>query len=273
MEYTALFIWLALCLMLGGLMHFVMAGALSHRPVQLLAAPGMVVRKFTMTLDALLSGATVTRVRVYELSSRDIDFRADGIASVSKVLVPLAPLFGAAVAMAAVNDIFGAPLQLGCPVPALASLDTGAARGFLEGTWLLVSSVVRQGIRSDWHNPRLYVLFALLFSLALGACSPFERIREALLGTGLICIVLALLSSIAVRRAAVVAASPGWFVTAKDFIVSTAGVSFFMMVYGMLTAVVVGVIVRLYEVVAGSGARPKHRAKPAAVEEDMQRAA
>jgi hypothetical protein len=274
-EYAALFVWIALCLLLGGLMHFVTAGALAHRPVQLLAAPGMVVRKFTMTLVALVSGATVTRVRVYELSSRDIDFRADGFAGIAKVLVPLAPLFGGAMAVVAVNDVFGSPLRLDCRVPALASFDAGGLRGFLDGTWGLLSVTVRQGIRADWHNPRLYVLFGLLFSLALGASCPFERMREALLGTGLVCIVLALLSSIAVRRAQVVATSPAWFVAARDYVVGTAGIAFFMMVYGMLTALVVVVAVRVYEIVTGAGARsrPRSTSRAPAAKDELPRAA
>lgn len=263
MEYTALFVWLSLCLVLGGLMRTVMAGALTHRFVMLLAAPGMIIRKFTMTLTALLSGATVTRVRVYELSSRDIDYRADGAASIAKVLVPLAPLFGTAVAMIALNEMFGRPLKLDYSPPALASLDTGGFRGFFHGTWLLLSSVVRQAMRSDWQSLKLYVLFALIFSLALGSCSAMNRVKEAILGAGLLAVVLALLSSIAVRRAEGMAATPAWFVALRSFVVSCSGVAFIMMVYGLLTSLVVGVAVRMYELITGSRSRRPARARAA----------
>ncbi|MGD2175793.1 MAG: hypothetical protein PVJ27_10355 [Candidatus Brocadiaceae bacterium] len=253
MEFMALFIWLCLCLLVGGLMHYVMVGALSHRLVQLLAAPGMVVRKFTMSLTALLCGGTVTRVRIYELSSRDIDFQADGASSVAKVLVPLAPLFGCAALMVALNAIFGNPLNLNYAPPALASLDSGGLKGFFLGTWDLLSRVIRQAARADWGSLDLYVLFALTFSLALGACAPLERVKEAMLGAGLIAVVLAVLSSLAVRRGpADIPAQPEWFVGVKTFIVGTSAAAFVMMIYGMAGALVTGLCVRAYELIVKS---------------------
>jgi hypothetical protein len=277
MEYAALFIWLSLCLVMGGLIHSVMAGALSHRPVMLLAAPGMVVRKFSMTLAALICGGTVTRVRIYELSSRDIDFRADGTTSVAKVLVPLAPLFAGAAAMAVLNGMFGSPLSLSHEPPVLASLDSGGVRGFILGTWGLLSDVVRQGLASDWGNPRLYVLFALVFSLALGACEPMERVRQAILGAALLALALALLSTIAVRRVGVLAATPAWLQATQAFVVRSSAVAFGMMVYGMFAALIVGFSVRIYELLSGSKKSPKapkSRGRTASLEdEDIRQAA
>ncbi|MFO7956380.1 MAG: hypothetical protein R6X33_04725 [Candidatus Brocadiia bacterium] len=254
MEYMALFIWLCLCLLLGGLIHYVMTGALAHRPIQLLAAPGMVMRKFTMTLTALLCGGTVTRVRIYELSSRDINFEADGTAGVAKVLVPLAPLFGGALAVMALNTAFGAPLHFDYTPPSLASLDGGGLRGFLEGTGALLTRVVRQGARADWRSPRIYVLFALLFSMALGGCAPLERIKEAALGAGLLAVLLALVSTVAVRRGpgGMSVAAP-WFANARDFVVTASAAAFVMMVYGILVAIAVGVVVRIYELIVNRG--------------------
>jgi hypothetical protein len=271
MEYMALFIWLCLCLLLGGLIHYVMTGALTHRPIQLLAAPGMVMRKFTMTLTALLCGGTVTRVRIYELSSRDINFEADGTAGVAKVLVPLAPLFGGALAVMALNTAFGAPLQFDYTPPSLASLDGGGLRGFLQGTGALLTRVVRQGTRADWNSPRIYVLFALLFSMALGGCAPLERIKEAALGAGLLAVLLALVSTVAVRRApgGVSVAAP-WFAGARDFVVTASAAAFVMMVYGMLVAIAVGVVVRIYELIVnrgkGGGSKKKTAALPSSGE-------
>lgn len=266
MEYTALFIWLTLCLLLGGLVHYVMAGAMSHRFVLLLSAPGLIIRKFTMTLAALVFGGTVTRVRLYELRARDIDYTADGAAGVAKVMVPLAPLFGCAVVMVGLNAAFGSPLMLNYQPPSLASLDTGGLQGFVHGTWVLLSSGVRQVIRSDWHSLNLYVLFALIFSLALGACSQMSRVREAVLGAALVAVTLALFSSIAVRRAGVVAGTPGWFAAIRTFVVSSSGVAFIMMVYGMLTALIVGFTVRIYELVTRTS--PGRPAKTTSLTED-----
>jgi len=272
-EFTALFIWLSLCLVLGGLIHSVITGALSHRFVRLLAAPGMIIRKFTMTLMALACGATITRVKLYDLSTRDIDFHADGMPSIAKVLAPLAPLFGCAVAMTILNAAFGDPLNLNYTPPALESLDTGGLRGFLLGTWALLAGVIRQGLRADWQSLKLYVLFALIFSLALGAAGPMDRLKEAVLGSGLLAVTLALLSSIAIRRAGVVAATPGWFNGVRTFVVDSAGVAFIMMVYGLLTALVVGLIVRVYELASRSGTGGHGRTASLPADRDQRRAA
>lgn len=272
MEFMALFIWLSLCLVMGAMIHSVMASALSNRLVKLLAAPGMILRKFTMTLAALVCGATVTKVRIYELSSRDIEFKAEGAASIAKVLVPLLPLFGGAVAVVAINSMFGSPFKLDYPPPALAALDPGGLRGFLHGTWLLLSGVVRQAAQSDWGSFNLYVLSALIFSLALGACAPMEGVKEAMLGAALLAVSLALLSSVSVGSGPI-RTSPAWVVTTRTFIVSTSGVAFVMMVYGMLAALVVGMTVRIYELATRTRGGRKQTRKGTAPAEDEKRLA
>jgi hypothetical protein len=260
MEFAALFCWLSLCLLLGGLLHFVMSGALNHRGVLALAAPGTALRKLSMTLVALVFGGTVTRVRIYELSARDIDFQADGASSVSKVLVPLAPLFGCAVALSALNAAFGRPLDFSYSMPALSSVDGAGVQGFVASTWGMLSHVVRQGLDANWSNPRLYLLFGLAFSLALGACEPLERIKQSVLGAALLAVALAVLSTIAIRRG-FVAAAPPWFTAVNSFVLRNAAIAFAMMVYGLMAALVVGLGVRVYEVASRLGGSSKKSGK------------
>jgi hypothetical protein len=259
MEFAALFVWIGLCLLLGGLLHFVMKGALSHRGILILAAPGMALRKLAMTLVALVFGGTVTRVRIYELSSRDIDFQADGPSSVAKVMAPLAPLFGCAVALSALNAAFGRPLDLSYSMPGLSAVNGVGLQRFVAATWGMLSQVVRQGLGANWSNPRLYLLLGLAFSLALGACEPMERVRQAILGAALLAVALAVMSTIAVRRG-FIATAPPWFTATNAFVLSQAAVAFAMMVYGLMAALVVGLGVRVYEVASrlgGSSKKPK----------------
>jgi hypothetical protein len=273
MEYAALFAWLTLCMLLSAVMHHVMAGSMRHRMMQLLAAPGMVVRKLSMTVVALVCGATVTRVRVYEVSSRDIDFQADGASSVAKALAPLGPFFAAAAVAAVLNAAFGRPLTLDYTPPALSSLDAGGVGGFLSGTWALLSGAVRQTVSADWHSARLYVLFALLFSLALGASVEFGRLREAVLGAALLSLAMALLSTIAVRRAAGMAAAPGGLSAARGVVLRNAGIAVALVLYGLLASVVVGVAVRLYELVASVGPQSGGRQRSSAADGTSSRRA
>ena len=129
-----------------------------------------------------------------------MDFNADGISSVAKAFVPLMPLFGCAAVMMALNSLFLHPFRLNYTPPELSAFDGGGIKGFMLGTWDLLTQVVKRGASVDWSNLRLYVLLALTFSLALGAAATFEQVKEAILGAGLLAVALAVFCSISVRH-------------------------------------------------------------------------
>ena len=261
MEYVALFLWFSLCVLLGALMHRVMQGPVCYRLIALATAPGVVVRKSSQTLVAMLCGATVTDVRIYQISQRDIAFKADGVSSVAKVLVPLAPLFGCVLILGVLNSWLGEPLQFNYAPPPLPSLDAGGLKGLLISVGTLLSRLLRQTFRGDWRSAEFYVMLVLIFSLALGACQPVERVREALLGVALLVVSIALVSALVTPSSLVgrAASSPGraqiWAATSRGFLVDCAGTAFALMLFGMLQAIAVGVGVRLYELLAGAPTR------------------
>lgn len=264
MEYAALFVWLSLCLLVGAAVHYILAGAMESQIIKLIAAPGNIVRKFTMALTALFCGATVTKAKLYELSSRDVEFNAEGASSVAKAIVPLMPLFGCAAAMMVLNALFLHPFRLDYTPPALSAFDTGGIKGFIGGTWDLLTQVVRRGASVDWGNLRLYVLLALTFSLALGAAASFDQVKEAILGAGLLAVALAVFCSITVRRGFLGSQNPmTWAVELRSLVVTASAAAFVMMVYGMLTALAVGIVVRVYEMIgqSGSGSKSSGRTK------------
>ncbi len=276
MEYAALFVWLVLCLILGAAIHYVLAGALEHQAVRLAAAPGTLIRKFTMALSALFFGATLTKAKLYDLSERDVDFEAEGVSSVAKAMVPLMPLFGCAMGMMAVNAMFGRPLRLDYTPPSLDSLGAGGLKGFLLGTWELLSQVVRRGMNVDWSNPRLYVLFALTFSLAMGAAAPLDRVREAVVGAALLAVGLAVFCALSARRGFFGGSSPAaWALALRGSVVNASAAAFVMMVYGVITALLFGLCVRLYEMIArtGGGSRSAGKTQSLPSEKKGRRAA
>lgn len=252
MEYVALFTWLSMCLVLGGLIHSVTGSTVRYKPLRWLAAPGIMVRKFTMAGTALVTGGTVTHAGMYDMSSRDIDFEAQGPAGMGKVLVPLAPIFGCAVALKAVNAALGAPLSLSYSVPVFATLDVGSFKTFLSATWELLASVVRQLLRMGWRDPKTYLLLGLTFSLAFGASAPVKSLKDAVMGAGLLALIVALLAAMSARHGqGGIMTSPAWFAATRQFLVGTAAVAFVMVVCGVLTALVIGMAVRAYELFAG----------------------
>ena len=274
MEYCALFVWLTLCLLVGAAVHYVLAGAMETQLVKLVSAPGTIVRKFTMALTALFCGATLTKAKLYELSDRDVDFSADGISSISKALVPLMPLFGCAAVMMVLNAMFLHPFRLDYTPPALSAFDSGGIKGFALGTWDLLTQVVKRGASVDWSNLRLYVLLALTFSLALGAAASFDQVKEAILGAGLLAVALAVFCSITVRRGFMGSQTPmSWAIQMRSLVVSASAAAFVMMVYGMLTALAVGLLVRIYEMLghSGSGSGSKSSGKTKDISEEKSK--
>ena len=256
MEYVALFVWLVVCVALGGLMHTILRTPFDYKLIRILAAPGVVVRKLAMSVVALVTGATVTQVNVYDLSERDIGFHGVGASSVSKVLVPLGPLFACAVALQAVNVLLGSPVSFDYSPPPVASLDAGGVKGFVVGMLPLLSGLVRQGLIANWGSLSFYVLLGFVLSLSLGACVSFEKFREATLGALLLVVSLAVLCALAGVRSGLgagavsaLAESPAapWVRSLRGFLIGTTGAAFVMMLCGLMVAIVVGIGVRLYE--------------------------
>jgi len=258
-----MFVWLVICLLFGGLMHAALRTAFNYKWVKLLAAPGVGLRKLAMTVAALVTGATVTQVNIYRTSERDIGFTAEGVAGVSKVLVPLAPLFACALALRAVNAMLGTPLGLDFSPPVILSLDTGGAMGFTRRLLALMVELVRQSSGADWGDPKLYVLLAFIFSLSLGAGVPFDKFRESLLGVAVLVVGLAVICALlGLRSGADTAAAPAgsgvaveWILSARAFVTGTAGMALIMMLCGILAAVAVGVVARVFDMVSNAGKR------------------
>lgn len=263
MQYLALFLWFSLCLLLGALLFKVMKGPLSYRFLGVLAIPGIVIRKFSQTVGALVCGANVTDVKIYETDPRDITFETSGIARLARLVVPLAPLFGSVVALSVFNSMLGQPMQFDYAPPPLSSLDASGLKGFLEGVGVLMSSLVKQTFKGDHTSPEFYVTLVLIFSLALGACQPIRKLREGLLGVAMLVVGLALLSGLVIPAGGMdpiknAIASPGkaaYMVAAvRSTMVNCAGMAFALMLFGMLEAAVIGVLIRIYEMVTGASA-------------------
>ena len=267
MEYVGLFLWFSLCLSVGALIHRMLASSLSYRLLAFLSVPGVLVRKLSQSVVALVCGSTITKVRIYEVEPRDIGFEARGASTVAKALVPLVPLFGCAMALAVLNTALGSPLNLGYRPPALASLDGGGLRGFFQGAGVLLADLIRQGIALDWRNPNLYIFLALTFSLALGSCAPFNKLRDALIGAALFIVALALVSGLTSppgpEAAAVsgTSSSAGWVLSVEGFVLDTAGLAFVMTVYGILLSLVAAFAVRMFELATKASPRSAKRNK------------
>lgn len=253
MAYVALFLWFAVSLLIGSGIHRILQGTSSYRLVRFLSTPGIAARKFAQTLTALICGATVTGVQAYDASEPDIRFDAEGATSVARVLVPFTPLLCCAVVMAAVNGIMDSPLQFVSAPPSLPSLDATGIRSFVQGAGSALTQMGEQTIQANWQSLKVYVLLAAIFTLALGASVPIERLRDAMLGAALVSVVVALtcglLASPGGGSAEPVAPSAAarWALSLQAFVQSCSGLAFAMMVIGMLEAILLGVGVRIYE--------------------------
>ena len=268
MEYVALFLWLVLCITCGALMHTLLESAANYSLIKFLSAPGIIVRKVSMTAAALAGGATVTHSNAYHLSERDVAFNADGMAKISRFLVPLAPLFACAVLLCAANVLLARPVSLTITAPTVSSLDAGGALGFLDGLFAMVSGLLHQIAAADWQSFRWYALLLLAFSLSLGAGVAFDRFKECFVGAALLVGVLALLCTLFIHtgsdagRPAVLITLSTWVSSVRTFLMDTGAMAVVMMLFGLLAAILVGISVRLYEMLASAATDTGRSSKP-----------
>jgi len=256
MQYVALFACLTMCLLVGGLMHAILRPAYSYRLVRVIAAPGMVVRKLSMSMAALLTGATLTQVNIYRLKEQEIGFQGDGPSAAAKALAPVAPLFACALALQSVNAVLGSPVN--DLTFNISSLGAEGPRGFLLGLWGLMSDLVAQFLKADWRSLRLYFLLVFLFSFSFGACVPLNRFREALIGAGIIAAALAAGASLLGTQSGLftlpfgsVPGSPAsrFAQNAEDRLIALGGAAVVMMFGGMIAAILLSLVVRIFEMV------------------------
>lgn len=253
MEYVSMFIWLVLCLTLGGTIHAILGSAHSTGWLKWLAAPGVAVRKFGMALAAMLTGATVTNVNIYRVSERDIGFDGQALGGLPRFIVPVAPLFIGALVLRGANSLLGTPMNLDLTAPQMSSLSASGAEEFFTGLWSIITGLTRSLVRGEWNSLGFYVFLALAFSLAMGAGAPFAKYRDSLIGCLLLVIALAVVCGIfGVPRSTVssiVGTGPAAEVvlSMRKFLLNTAHAALIMMTCGILLATAVGIIVRLFE--------------------------
>ncbi|MFW5922937.1 MAG: hypothetical protein ACOCSQ_00985 [Planctomycetota bacterium] len=258
MEYVALLLWLFICLTLGAAMHKLLSSVNSSNWMKWIAAPGVIVRKFAMSIAAMATGSTVTNVNVYHTSDRDIGFDSRALGGLPRFLVAVAPLFLAAVVLQTVNAFLGAPINPDLTEPIFAELSLEGAGEFFSSFWHLVSELVRDVGDGEWSNIGFYVFLGLALSLSLGASSAFARFKESLFGALLIVVCLAILCSIfgvpASGLSSLTGKHPAVSIveTIREFIFETAHFALIMMLCGMIMATVIGTIVRLFELLTSS---------------------
>lgn len=258
MDYVSMFIWLVICLALGGTMHKLLRSAQNTGWFQWVAAPGIAVRKFGMALAAMATGATLTDANIYRISQRDIGFDDKAVGGLPRFLVPLAPLFFAAVMLQTVNAILGTPVDLNVATPVISSLSLSGAEDFFAEFWQMVTGLVRRVFRGDWGDLRFYVFLVFALSLSLGAGASFNKFRESLLGCLLLVVTLAVVCEIfrvprsGLAKLAGTHPAVALLQSIHTFLFETAHLALVMMLCGIILATLIGVAVRMYELITRS---------------------
>lgn len=255
--YIALFVWFSLCLLLGSLVQSVMGGAARYRIVAALMLPGIMVRKLAQAGAALVCGARVTGCSLYQSTPRDAQFTCGNISSVAKVVVPLAPLFGCIFAFGVFSAALNSPLSLHYAPPSIPSMDMQGLQAFAADTGTMVSGLLRQLGQSAGAGH--YLMIVLAFSLALGACQPVGRLKQAILGVGAVVASLALLEGLAagirlpegLLNTLGISSARTAFRSVRLGLVDRAGRGLALTALGLGLSLVVGLLVRIYELATG----------------------
>jgi hypothetical protein len=142
----------------------------------------------------------------------------------------------------------------------------------MKGLFALVTQIAQRAVEANWQSGSLYVLLIFVFSFSLGAGVPFEKFREAFLGVLILVLGVALICALFGLRPgmnpAEVLATPGpavrWMRSVRAFLMSTAGMSLIMMLFGIFASVIVGLTARLFQMFGE--ATSKKKPGPAAAE-------
>lgn len=243
-------------------MHAILRSTYTHVIVRYMAAPGIVARKFSMSIAALLTGGTVTNANLYQMSERDIGYSSSGLASVSRYLIPVAPVIFCAFMLQILNSSLGSPIQLDLSAPELTSFDTGGAKHFLEGIWSMMSELVHRMFSADWQSPKTYIMLVFLFSLSFGSSLPLTELRDAIAGTILLVVLLTAICTLSLSGGSgsdPISSSQltGAVRNARQFLMNTTAMALIMMICGLFVAIVVGITVRIFELLTSSRKSPQ----------------
>ena len=255
MEYVSLFIWLAACLAVAGIVDRLLQGALSYRLVQILVLPGAVVRNLSQSLAALMCGATLTDANAYTVNSDGVKTSGGTPSQVAGALTPVVPLLGCGAAAVVLQGAVGGPLPLSVSAPTLGSFSAQGVESFVSQTVTLVRVVALSVWRADFAQTGTWVMLVLSFGLAAGMTISFSALKRAVVGAVVLVGAVGVLDFVLPR----LGLSGGWLgsgsLSLRPSIESLAGVASVVLIVGLAGSVVVIALVKAWNAVgAGSSA-------------------
>ncbi|HUW32749.1 MAG TPA: hypothetical protein VM223_14155 [Planctomycetota bacterium] len=180
--YIALLVWVAVATLLSYVIELLWSDVTSRRVFRIAMAPGVVVRETSRLAACLLTGAKVSRVRLFAKSGPAVKHGKPKLPLLGQAAISLAPVLGCTLALYGVWRLFSS--RLGLEAGVLPQIDFSLAGG--AALWHALHELFRDSLSRLAGRSLVsvdgfaFIYLVLTFSICMAP--EFDELRYALPG-------------------------------------------------------------------------------------------
>jgi len=180
--YIALLVWVAVATLLSCVIELLWSDVTSRRIFRIAMAPGVMVRETSRVAACLLTGAKVTRVRLFAGSGPAVKHTKPKLPLLGQAAISLAPVIGCTLALYGVWRLFAG--RLGLEAGVLPQMDFSMAGGAAMWHTLheLFCDSLGQLAGRNLVSVQGFVFIYLVLTFSICMAPKFDELRYALLG-------------------------------------------------------------------------------------------
>ncbi len=170
MGFLLLAIWVVLMLLGAKLVDSVWSDILG-KAYRIFMVPGIFVHELSHAAGCLLTGATVTKLSLWERQGGYVEHTPPKLPVVGQAIISMAPIVGCGAALWFATAWFGGQVPLGkYQLPSSIALSPEGIGNFVTDTLLALKGALYSFYMADFADPRTYLFLylSLTFLIALG---------------------------------------------------------------------------------------------------------
>lgn len=181
--YIPLLAWVAVATLLSYVIELLWSDVTSRRAFRIAMAPGVIVREGSRAAVCLLTGAKVTRVRLFAKSGAAVKHTKPRLPLLGRAAIALAPVIGCTLALYGVWRLFAGRLGLEAAgvLPQMDFSMAGAA-AMWHTLHELFSDSLKQLAAAKLVSVEGFVFIYLVLTFSICMAPGFDELRYALLG-------------------------------------------------------------------------------------------
>lgn len=253
MAYVFIFGWFCAGLALSCLTGHLWV-RIAGRAYPALLLPGIIVHELSHAAGCLVTGATITRMTLFDVGRARVEHSRPKIPVVGQAVISLAPVAGGILVMWALCVLVAPAQPFGLPsLPVAVSATPEGIGAFVQETATPVARLASEYLGGlDYGRVRTYVFLYLLISVAITWGPSRQDLRNALVslaGCAAILVALHLVAAAFDRQAALRQSTVGVLLPVVTFVVSA------LVLLLILTTLVWGIMRLAGEIATKTGSR------------------